>query len=125
MIAFGKKFGGGRRTEAREKLPLPALVSTIENSIVAELVDLSSTGAKLRGSGVPATGAVVSLRLDCVRAFGTVAWSRGDECGISFDVSLASFELNRLRREVSVASVMWRSVDERIAARDWQFAVVP
>jgi hypothetical protein len=118
---FGKRFGGGRRVAAREKLPLPAVVSTIENSIVAELVDLSSTGARLRGEDLPTAGTLLCLMLDCVRAFGCVAWSTDDECGVSFEEPLANFELSRLRREVTLASLVWRNVDERLAARDWQY----
>lgn len=121
MRAFGRKFGGGRRSAVREKLPLPAVVSTLETSVVAELVDLSATGARLRGDHLPLVGALVSLKLDCVHAFGSIAWVRGEECGVSFDASLANFELNRLRREVTVASVTWRSVEERLAARDCRY----
>jgi hypothetical protein len=44
-------------------------------------------------------------------------------CGVLFDVELSSFELNRLRREVKLASVAWKSVDERLAARDWRYGV--
>lgn len=123
MRTFGRMFGGGRRATAREELPLPAVVSTVENSLVAELVDLSATGARLKGTHLPARGAVISLKLDCVHAFGTVVWSSGDECGVCFDLPLAPFEFSRLRREVKIASVMWRNVDERLAARDWQFGV--
>lgn len=123
MRIFGKKIGGGRRSAAREELPLPAVVSTVDNSIVAEVVDLSATGARLKGTQLPSPGAVVSLKLDCVHAFGTVAWCRGEECGVAFEVPLASFELSRLRREVVVASVFWQSVDERLAARDCRYGV--
>jgi hypothetical protein len=28
-----------------------------------------------------------------------------------------------LRREVTVASMVWQSVDERLAARDWHYGV--
>ena len=119
MSIFGKKSGGGRRAAQREKLPLPAMVSTIENTAIAELLDLSSTGAKLKGLALPPEGEVLSLKLDCVRAFGQIAWRTADECGVHFDVPLAPFELARLRREVSVTSVIWGSVDERLAARDW------
>jgi hypothetical protein len=123
MRIFGKKIGGGRRAASREKFPLPAVLSTVENSALAELVDLSMTGARLKGAHLPSPGAAVSLRLDCVHVFGTVAWLQEEECGISFDVPLANFEFARLRREVAVASVVWSSVDERIAARDWHYGV--
>ena len=125
MRSFGKKVGGGRRSAAREKLPLPAIVSTLENNIVAELVDLSVTGARLRGEHLPSVAALVSLKLDCVHSFGTIAWVQNDECGVSFDAPLANSELGRLRREVRVASVAWRSVEERLAARDCRYPIAP
>lgn len=103
MRIFGRKFGGGRRAAVREKLPLAALVSTIENSVLAEIIDLSSTGARLRGIDLPPVGSALSLRLDCIPAFGNVVWSTEAECGVEFDTKLSNFELARLRREVKVA----------------------
>lgn len=123
MTEFGRRSGGGRRIEAREKLPLPAVVSTLRESITAEVIDLSLTGVRFKGSHLPAPGAFVSLRIDKLDAYGTVAWCTDELCGVEFDVPLSTVELNQLRREVNIASVVWRSVDERLAARDWRHGV--
>ena len=64
MTEFGRRSGGGRRIEARGKLPLPAVVSTLRESVTAEVIDLSLTGVRFNGSHLPAPGAFVSLRID-------------------------------------------------------------
>lgn len=119
MPLFGKRIGGGRRGASREKLPMPAMLSTIENFHMAMVVDLSDTAARLQGDNLPPVDEVVSIKLDCVRTFGVVAWSTGGECGVRFDEPLTKFEFERLRREVRLASLAWRTVHERLALDGW------
>jgi hypothetical protein len=119
MPLFGKRIGGGRRKSSREQLPLPAMLSTIESYDMAMVVDLSSTGARMRGDSLPKVGQGICLKLDCARVFGVVTWSNGAECGVAFDDPLSRFELERLRREVKLAAMAWRSLDERLAQDDW------
>jgi hypothetical protein len=119
MPLFGKRVGGGRRRASREHLPMPAMLSTIDNYHIATVVDLSSTGARIQGDRLPPAGLPISIKLDCVRAFGVVAWCRDGQCGVAFDDPLSKFELERLRREVKLASLAWRSVDEKLASEDW------
>ena len=97
---------------------MPAMLSTIESYHVAMVIDLSDTGARLRGDSLPPVGEVVSVKLDCVRAFGVVAWATVEECGVRFDDPLTKFEFERLKREVKLASLAWRSLDERLAEDD-------
>ncbi len=123
MPLFGKRIGGGRRGSSRERLPLPAMLSTVDNYHMATVIDLSSSGARMRGDRLPAVGQTVSIKLDCVRAFGSVAWSTGNECGVAFEDPLSRFELERLRREVKLASLAWRSVDEKLASEDWSSGI--
>ena len=118
MHRFGKSKGGGRRRAPREALPMPAVLSTIRTNRLAVLVDLSATGAKLGGPGLPAAGEALSLKIDCVRAFGIVAWSEDGHCGVQFDPPLPSFEVDRLRRDMSSATLTY-SLDERIAMDEW------
>jgi PilZ domain len=119
MSTFGKQCGGGRRIASRQKLSFAAVVSTIQSSTTAELVDVSSSGARLKGAHRPAEGTLVSLRLDTIEAFGVVAWREEDICGVAFDEPLSRAELSQLRRQVTIASVRWRSVDEQLASQDW------
>lgn len=122
MRAFGKAVGGGRRRASREPLPIPAVVSRIEQRQVAVLVDFSSTGARLRGSQLPPVGEPVSLTIDCVRAFGAVAWREDDLCGVAFDTPLPRFEVDRLRREAT-ATLAFSTIDEKLAVDDWMSGV--
>jgi hypothetical protein len=119
MGLFGKSGGGGRRQASRETLRMPALVSTVELTRMAVLADVSATGARLRGSGLPSAGESVSLRMDCVRAFGIVAWSEAGQCGVEFDPPLPEFEVERLRREVKVATLTSAGLEATLALQDW------
>ena len=100
MRMFGRSNGGGRRQAPREELPIPATISNLLETREASIADLSATGARLRGVHLPAAGAPVSIWMETVRVFGTVAWVRGDQCGVEFDPPLPSFEVERLKREV-------------------------
>jgi hypothetical protein len=119
MKAFGKCDGGGRRHASREHLQFPALVSTIQDDRVLVLVDLSSTGARLRGPDLPPVGEAVSLKVDYVRAFGTVAWLNGGECGVDFDSPIQSFQIARLSERVKVATFTAGGVEQQLGLQDW------
>jgi hypothetical protein len=60
-------------------------------------VNVSTTGARLRGSDLPQEGEELLLSVDSVRAFGTVVWSESGECGVAFDTPLAIEEAEALR----------------------------
>jgi hypothetical protein len=119
MRIFGRKVGGGRRAASREAMPLPAIVSTIESRFESRLSDLSATGARLSGRSLPEVGQPVILRIDRVKAFGTVAWAAKTECGIEFEEPLAAFDMATLRREMKLAMLTWRNIDEKLAIEDW------
>lgn len=122
MRSFGRAVGGGRRRASREPLPIPAVVSRIEQRQVAAIVDFSSTGARLQGSHLPPVGEPVSLTIDCVRAYGTVAWSDDDLCGVAFDAPLPRFEVERVRREAT-ATLAFSTIEEKLAVDDWMSGV--
>ena len=61
----------------------------------------------------------MSIELGILTAFGGIAWSGEGKFGVTFDQLLTERQLDRLEREVRVAALRWRSVDERLAARDW------
>ena len=120
MRSFGKALGGGRRRASREPLPVPAVVSKVEQRQVAMLVDFSSTGARLRGTALPPAGQAVEVTIDTVRAFGTVAWGEPGLCGVSFDAPLPRFEVERLRRDLAaVATLTFSTLEEKLSAEDW------
>lgn len=119
MAQFGRCGGGGRRIDARESAPLPAMVTTLSNSHPAVLVNISRTGAQLRGSNLPHAGEELLIKMGSLQAFATVAWSRGDHCGVEFECRIAVHELQQLRREASTTSLMRLSPEEKLALDDW------
>lgn len=104
-------------------MSLEVVVSTVEHSQPTELVDISSTGARLRGRALPPEGEYVELRMDCIRAFGPVVWSTCDECGVAFDSPLLAVEADRLRREGKPAILMRLPLEERVAMEQWASGV--
>jgi hypothetical protein len=104
MNSFGKSAGGGRRTAPREAAPLVALFSTISHSGRAIVIDVSPTGARLRGAGLPPAGEALEVSIECVRAFASVIWSEGAECGISFETPLTDREVRRLRERIAATA---------------------
>jgi hypothetical protein len=123
MPSFGKAVGGGRRGASREPLPLAAVVSRVEPRQSAVLVDLSSSGARLRGPGLPPVGEAVSVNVEGMRALGIVAWAEDELCGVAFDAPLSRFEIDRLRRDATAASATatlgFGGVEEKLSVDDW------
>ena len=103
MGVFGRCEGGGRRVASRSSAPLMAVFTTLTGSHSAVLVDVSSTGARLRGAGLPKMGEELMLNIETVQAFGTVVWSESGECGIAFEIPLPREDEETLRQKVSLA----------------------
>lgn len=123
MSTFGKSRGGGRRVAQRDALPLPAVVTTPTQCQTAELVDVSSTGVRLRAAQVPPEGEYIQVIIECVRAFGTVMWVAGNECGVEFDSPMLSVEAERLRRNANTAMFSELALPERLAMEEWASGV--
>lgn len=102
MVTFGKCNGGGRRSSAREAVPLVAVFTTVTRSHRAVLVDISRTGARLSGDDLPELHEDLLLSVDRLRAFGTVAWSEGREFGIVFTEPLEDHDVQSLRRKAAI-----------------------
>ncbi len=117
MKIFGKSHGGGRRSAPREKAPLFALFSTITRSHRAIVVDISATGARLRGTDLPGTGDLLEVSIDGLRAFASIIWSDGRQCGIAFESPLTSAEVERLRQKVTAVAGL--SPQLKAALDDW------
>lgn len=117
MNAFGKSKGGGRRAAPRANAPLVAIVTTLQGSHSAELVDVSATGARLRGPGLPEVGEELFVTVDQVVGFGEVAWSQGSERGLAFDPHLTSVEEEHLSAKVKAAAGL--PLEMRAAFDNW------
>jgi hypothetical protein len=81
------------RTEA----PLVAILSSGSTQHQAVLVDLSRTGARLKGSAFPNKGEELTFKAEKVEAVGEIVWLDGDLCGVEFDRPIAAAEVSRVR----------------------------
>ena len=117
MSTFGKSEGGGRRSAPRSQAPLIALVTTVSKTQTAILMDVSSTGMRLRGLHLPQTDEELFVTVDGIIAFGSVAWMDGDQRGIQFDEPLNSVEEARLGKIIKTAAGLPSEV--KAAYDDW------
>jgi len=117
MNAFGKCAGGGRRAAPREAAPLLAVYTTVTRSHSALLVDVSSSGARLRTPHLPEDGDELFVTIAKVKTFGTVAWVRESEFAIAFDELLDADELASLR--LNVRTSFGLPPDVKAALDDW------
>jgi hypothetical protein len=105
----------GRRTEPRAIITLPASAEAISGNRNVKLLEVSRSGARLEGDGIPAAGKDVLIRCGRIEAFGAVAWAKAGRCGIHFDEALSLKDLFALRALSNDAEMS----DERQAAADW------
>ena len=119
MTGFGKRKGGGRRSAARQKAPVIAVVSTVLQTQRATLVDISGNGARLMGPDLPEPGEHFILRIAAVQVFATVVWSHEDQRGVTFETPVADDDVELVRREAGSPSLASLTPDERLALDDW------
>jgi hypothetical protein len=97
MRTFGTSQAMGRRSVPRTPAPVIAMLSTPAGDHRAAIIDISRTGARLRGEHLPAVGEPLNFRAEDVRAAGDVVWSEGSCCAVEFATPIAATEVNRLR----------------------------
>jgi len=121
MSLFGRRIDGahGRRAASREPTLLSESVLTLERSQRDDVVDVSSTGARLRGCVNVSIGSDLWIKVGVVDSLGTVIWSEGDLCGVSFDEPLSEEDLNHLRAESRHFLFIHLDPKERLAAQHW------
>jgi hypothetical protein len=108
MRVFGKRIDvpGGNRRANRERVVLAAAAVTLQGSQPVVVEDVGSTGAKLRGRGLPATGQEMIIKIGNMDVLASVAWSKRDECGITFDAPLDPASVTQLKAEGQLGRVM-------------------
>ncbi len=119
MADFGKRSGGGRRRSERVSALLPVVVTTRMESHAAVLVDVSRTGAQLRGSDLPGEREELFIRIEHLRLFGTVAWSADDRSGVMFETPISQADIARFQRQAPLARFAASSPDDQLALQDW------
>ena len=100
-MTFGKRGGGGRRSAPREAAPLLAVYTTVTKSHEVVLVDVSSSGALLRGPNLPEVGDELFVSVENIKAFGTVARVDEHEFAIAFDRRLSAEDLAIPRSKIN------------------------
>ena len=94
-----------------------AVLKTLVGPRSAVLVDVSATGARVRGANLPKMGEDLVVNIDRVQAFGSVVWSDSGECGIVLDPALGPEDEEYLRSLVAAARGL--PPDIRAAFDNW------
>ena len=87
MAKFGKRLDGpgGRRWIRRRKVSIPGSAVFLDGSKAVLIEDITLTGARLLGRGLPKPGTEVELRVGERSLFGEVIWGGSDRRGVRFD----------------------------------------
>src|SRR5690348_1219785 len=94
----------GRRAQPRASILLPGSVEAINGSNRISLMEVSLTGARIKGPNLPTVGKDVVLTCGQVDAFGTIIWASANRRGIQFDEPISTKQLVALRdASVSIA----------------------
>lgn len=94
-------------------------MTTRTSAGLVELVNVSSTGARLRCTRLPALGQDILIKVADTEAFGTVVWVRGDQCGLNFDEPISELKLRLMQRDSQQGIRARLSPADRLAAEDW------
>ena len=101
MSRFENRFGfpSDRRRMARRPIFVAGSAVTIHGSKSVVVENLSSSGARIRGRGLPGAGKQILIWMEGLDVLGSVAWTRSDECGIRFDVPLETEAMTCLEEQ--------------------------
>ncbi|QNP42394.1 hypothetical protein H9L15_08695 [Sphingomonas daechungensis] len=81
---------------------MPASITTMSAYQFPELIDISKTGAKLKGLRLPPKGATALLKTGPLEVLCKVMWVEGELCGIRFDEAVSPVILGRVERQGAV-----------------------
>lgn len=105
MTASIPQFARGRtkRLAERAQVQMDATMVTMSAYQFPELVDISQTGAKLRGSPLPKRGTSGLLRAGALEVLCRVVWVDEEHCGIRFDEPVSPRILKQVQLNGSAA----------------------
>lgn len=109
----------GRRALPRASILLSGSLEVINGRSRIDLLEVSLTGARIRGPKLPGVGREVILTCGQIDAFGTVVWANLNRRGIAFDEPISTKELLALREASVSAARSGITPDERQAIADW------
>jgi len=105
-----------RRRAPRASILLPASVVTMSAYQYLEVVNISPTGAKLRGSPIPGIGKTAMFRLEGFQLLCKVVWTRDNLCGVRFEELIPPRVLAKLREAGNSAELGTVTPSEQQAA---------
>ena len=108
-----------RRRAARASVLLPASIVTMSAYQYLEVVNLSPSGAKLRGPAHLEKGKTAMFRLDQYQVLCKVMWTKDDLCGVRFEELIPPRVLAHFRKAGNTAQVGMLTPDEAQAAEEW------
>lgn len=120
MNNFGSRVDGirGQRRAERASVLLPAAVVTLSAYQFPELLNISRTGAKLRGQPLPPKGTVALFKTDGIQALCRVMWVDHELCGVRFDEPLSDKIFHRLQRDGATGAATL-TPDEQLVKDCW------
>ena len=98
---------------------LDASVVTLNAYQYFELINLSASGAKLRGASVPSAGKTGMFRLQAYQAMCKVVWSKGELCGVQFDELMPPRTFDHFREAGRITGAEMLTSDEQQAEEEW------
>ena len=100
---FGRRIDGpeGRRGAKREKLDLSVSLYSVDQSRVVQIADISLSGCRLLGIGLPGVGHDVLLDIDATELFGRIVWKEGDQRGLEFEEPISEEALIDIKSRLS------------------------
>ena len=121
MRMRGERAGGtlNRRRSKRASVLLPASVVTMSAYQYFEVINLSASGAKLRGSITPAVSKTALFRLDEFQVLCKVVWATEELCGVRFDEPIPPGVLARFNYAGSTAKMGMVTPEEKQAEEGW------
>jgi PilZ domain len=96
MPSFGR-FLGRRRSVPRADATAVITLSHPRGEFPSRLMDVSRTGARVRGPKLPEQDEEVVFQGEDVRVSGQVVWSEGNQRAIEFDTPISATEVRRLK----------------------------
>ena len=96
---FGRRLPESieRRNAERDQLGISVSLLSMGQSRVVLMVDVSQSGAQIKGQNLPGVGEDVLLRIADVELFGSIVRACEGEAAILFDPPTGATELERLR----------------------------
>jgi hypothetical protein len=120
MKGFGSRAGVARRQRQAERASVLMSASLVTMSAYQypELLNISQTGAKLRGISLPAKGVTALFRIGGLQVLCRVVWANEAQCGVRFDEPITPRSLKQIQLDGAV-ELERLSPSEQEAKDDW------